>query len=346
MKTLTIPFPDDWHCHLRDQSFLSRTVSDESKRFRRAIIMPNLSTPITTVAAAREYQRRILNVLPPTHSFQPLMTLYLTENIDVSEIITGKQTGIIHACKLYPAGATTHAHHGIRDLKKSYHLFEVMQKYDVPLLIHGEVVDPNVDILNSESEFIDKEFIALIQHFPELRIVLEHISTAKAVDFIKAAPPRVVATITPHHLLLNLNDLLANGLQPHYYCKPVVKQINDQHALIHAATSGNAKFFLGTDSAPHSRRTKECAHGCAGIYSAHAAIELYAELFSTHHALDKLAGFASHFGAQFYRLPVNNEILTLKHAPWSVPETLTLGDEELVPFFAGKTLQWQIAYEP
>lgn len=345
MQAITIPYPDDWHCHLRDQQYLIRTVTDESLRFRRAIIMPNLNPPITTVAAAREYRQRILQALPKHRNFDPLMTFYLTSSISLDEIINGKKTGIIHACKLYPAGATTHSQAGIKNLSDSYPIFDVLQEYDIPLLIHGEVVDPAIDILEVESTFIDKELTPLIKNFPKLRIVLEHISTKKAVDFITAAPATLAATITPHHLYLNLNDLLANGIRPHWYCKPIVKQLTDQKALIAAALSGNPKFFLGTDSAPHHQSQKECRQGCAGIYSAHAALELYTEFFAKHNACDKLAHFASHFGAEFYRLPINNDMITLVQRPWVVPETLSFGDEALIPFFAGLTLNWQIQHD-
>lgn len=335
---ITIPFPDDWHCHLRDGDSLQRTVDDTSRHFQRAIVMPNLAPPITTVTAAKAYQQRILAALPAERNFTPLMTLYLTETLSPKEI----QPDIITAAKLYPAGATTHSHAGVHDIKKIYPLLETMQKHDMPLLIHGEVVDHNVDILNREAQFIDTQLNTLIQDFPELRIVLEHISTKTAVEFIQAAPSHIAATITIHHLLLNLNDLLANGIKPHYYCKPVVKCIEDQQALIQAALSGNPKFFLGTDSAPHTRGQKECASGCAGIYTAHAAIELYAEFFDQHHQLDKLAAFASTFGATFYQLPCNTEPMTLIRSAWSIPESLPLGDETLIPFQAGQTIHWQI----
>lgn len=345
MNQLTLPFPDDWHCHLRDHAFLHRTVTDESARFQRAIVMPNLSPPITSVKQAEAYRQRILAARPPASTFIPLMTLYLTDALSPTEIHQGKLSGLITACKLYPAGATTHSEFGIKKLTAIYPLFEAMQRAQMPLLIHAESTDPTINILDREAHFIETALTPLIHDFPELRIVMEHISSKVAVEFIQAAPPTCAATITPHHLLLNLNDLLDHGIHPHYYCKPILKQIEDQQALIQAAISGNPKFFLGTDSAPHSQAHKECSTGCAGIYSAHAAIELYAELFERHQALDKLANFASQFGAQFYQLPVNTRSLTLIRKPWQIPLTLSFGKEELIPLFGGHTVNWQIVQE-
>lgn len=342
MKKITIPYPDDWHCHLRDHSCLKRTVTDTAKRFARAIIMPNLVPPITSVTQAQQYRNRILAETPQHTQFEPLMTLYLTTTLAPTEIHQGKLNGIITACKLYPAGATTHSDAGVKQLETIYPLLEAMQVNDMPLLIHGEVTDPHINVLEREARFIEDRLIPLIDKFPNLRIVLEHISTKQAVDFILSQGPNLAATITPHHLLLNLNDMLDHGIRPHYYCKPVVKQLEDQAALIKAAISGNHKFFLGTDSAPHKKGDKECSSGCAGVYSAHAAIELYAEVFSQHQALDKLADFASRFGANFYKLPVNSQTLTLVQRPWQVPTTLEFGNDTLVPLMSGQILNWAL----
>lgn len=304
--------------------------------------MPNLLPPITNLADALAYRERIRQAIPAGCSFTPLMTFYLTDSIATEEIIRGKTERILFGCKFYPKGATTHSQAGLTTLRSLYPQLKVMQKHGVPLLVHGEAIAASVDIIAREATFIDEQIAPLVKDFPELRIVLEHISTKFAVDFVLSAPQNVAATITPHHLLLNLNDLLANGIKPHYYCKPVVNCLSDQAALIQAAISGNPKFFLGTDSAPHTRNAKECAVGCAGIYSAHAAIELYAQVFSAHRALDKLENFASCFGAQFYGLALNQQKITLLKKPWQVPDTLRFGDEKLVPLFAGETLDWKI----
>ncbi len=343
MQRITLSFPDDWHAHLRDGTYLKRTVADTCKRFERAIIMPNLSPPITTVNEALSYRQRILQAVPLGETFNPLMTLYLTKDISSETIIEGKSH--ISACKFYPLGATTHSQAGLAKLSDLYPIIAVMQQCDMPLLIHSECTASDVDILAREARFIEEQILPLTKEFPELRIVLEHISTKAAVDFVLSAPSNVAATITPHHLLLNLNDVLANGIRPHYYCKPIANQLSDQAALVQAAISGNPKFFLGTDSAPHTQSHKECAVGCAGIYSAHAAIELYAEVFSRHHALDKLENFASCFGAQFYHLPVNQKKLTLIQEPWQVPESLSFGAEAGIPFFAGQIINWKIHHE-
>lgn len=345
MKTLTLRFPDDWHCHLRDAQYLERTVADTCRRFERAIIMPNLSPPVTTLQAARAYRDRILAMIPRGQCFNPLMTLYLTEDILADDIINGQSDAVIFACKLYPMGATTHSASGVTDIEKLYPTLTVMQQQDIPLLIHSESTAPEVDIIHREARFIEDNVAPLLKNFPDLRIVLEHISTKVAVDFVLSCNDKVAATITPHHLLLNLNDLLADGIRPHYYCKPVVNQLADQAALVDAALSGNPKFFLGTDSAPHTQSAKECSVGCAGIYSAHAAIELCAQIFSAHDALDRLENFASCFGANFYGLELNQRQLTLVQKAWQVPDLLTFGNETLVPFFAGKTLDWQIIDE-
>ncbi len=342
MNTLTMRFPDDWHSHLRDDHYLHRTVADTCRHFKRAIVMPNLSTPVTSLEAATAYRQRIMANIPNDKCFSPLMTLYLNDKTRQQDIVQGKADKLIFAGKLYPAGATTHSEAGVNDIKTLYPTFELMQQADLPLLIHSESTGDDIDIIHREAHFIETQVAPLVKAFPKLRIVLEHISTKIAVDFVLSAPENVAATITPHHLWLTLNDLLANGVRPHYYCKPIVNQLSDQAALIKAATSGNPKFFLGTDSAPHTDSHKTCSVGCAGIYSAHAAIPLYAEMFSAQQALDKLENFASVFGANFYQLPLNSEKLILIKKDWTVPESLTFGTETLTPFFAGKTLQWQI----
>ncbi|MFT3741993.1 MAG: dihydroorotase [Gammaproteobacteria bacterium] len=341
MQKLTLIKPDDAHLHLRDGDFLQTTVPDTAKRFGRAIVMPNLKPPITSVEHALAYRDRIIQCIPQGLSFQPLMTLYLTETLTPKEIEEAKASGIVHGVKLYPAGATTHSEAGISDLKRIYPLLEVLQAVDLPLLIHGESIDPTVDVFDREHVFLS-ELIAIHEHFPKLRIVLEHITTAEAVDCVKGLSPRVAATITAHHLLLNRNDLLGNGIRPHYFCLPILKRAKHQAALLEAATSGHPKFFLGTDSAPHSIGTKETACGCAGIYSAHAAIELYAQIFEAAGALDKLENFASGFAADFYQLPRNSETITLVKKPWQVPAELPFGKASLVPLCAGELISWQL----
>ncbi|MCH9643248.1 MAG: dihydroorotase [Gammaproteobacteria bacterium] len=342
MQSITLRRPDDWHTHLRDADALARTVTDTARCFARAIAMPNLTTPITSVTAATNYRERILQHAPKDNSFTPLMTLYLTEQLTADEIIKAAKTDFIKACKLYPAGATTGSSAGVQDIKKLYPIFDAMQQAGLLLLIHGESIEPEADIFDREKLFIEQQLQPLIKKFPKLRVVLEHITTKTAVEFITAAPQQVAATITAHHLLYNRNALLGAKLHPHYYCMPILKRETDRQALITAATSGNAKFFLGTDSAPHTQSNKESSCGCAGIYSAHAAIELYAEVFETANALDKLEGFASQFGANFYDLPLNETTLTLIKQPWEVPNTLSFGEQKLVPLRAGKQVQWRI----
>lgn len=341
--TVTLIKPDDWHAHLRDGAVLSRTVADTAKRFARAIVMPNLKPAITTTQAALAYRERILAVLPAGDAFEPLMTLYLTDNTPVAEVIAAKQSGKIFAFKLYPAGATTNADAGVTQMAKIYEVCGALEQQQMPLLLHGEVTDPAVDVFDREKIFIDKELAPLLQRFPKLRIVLEHITTQEAVDFVREGPANLAATITAHHLLLNRNDLFLGGIKPHYYCLPVLKRRGHQHALMQAAISANPKFFLGTDSAPHSLQTKEAACGCAGIYTAHAAIELYAEIFASVNALDKLEAFASFYGADFYGLARNTQTITLCKQAWDVPASLAFGDDLLVPFRAGQTVGWKIA---
>lgn len=340
--TLTITRPDDWHLHLRDDAALNRTVADTARQFARAIIMPNLRPPVTTTQMATDYRQRILAVLPENTDFQPLMTLYLTDNTTADEIKTAVNSGIVKAVKLYPAGATTNSDAGVTDLKNCYRTLETMQKLGMPLLIHGEVTDHDIDIFDREKRFIDDKLIPLLNDFPDLKVVFEHITTADAANYVIDTGANLAATITPHHLLYNRNDLLVGGIRPHYFCLPVLKRNTHQQALLTVATSGNPKFFLGTDSAPHARHTKENSCGCAGIYSAHAAIELYAEAFEAMNALDKLEGFASFYGADFYGLPRNQTQITLHKQSWQVPETLPFADNELVPLRAGEAINWQI----
>ena len=340
--TLTITRPDDWHLHLRDDAALTRTVIDTARQFARAIIMPNLRPPVTTTQMAADYRQRILAVLPDNAAFEPLMTLYLTDNTPADEIKTAVNSGIVKAVKLYPAGATTNSDAGVTDLKNCHSTLETMQKLGMPLLIHGEVTDHDIDIFDREKRFIDDKLIPLLNDFPELKVVFEHLTTADAANFVSDAGANLAATITPHHLLYNRNDLLVGGIRPHYFCLPVLKRNSHQQALLKAATSGNPKFFLGTDSAPHARHTKENSCGCAGIYSAHAAIELYAEAFETMDALDKLEAFASFYGADFYGLPRNQTQITLHKQSWQVPDTLPFAGSELVPLRAGEAVNWQI----
>lgn len=343
MNQLILLRPDDWHVHLRDGSALAHTCADMARYFGRVIVMPNLTPPVTTVAAAGAYRERIIASMQHLpRQFEPLMVLYLTDQTPIAEIERAAECEWVHAVKLYPAGATTNSDAGVGDLAGLYPVLEAMQRVDLPLLIHGEVTDHAVDIFDREQVFIDQHLQPLVQHFPQLRVVLEHITTANAVDFVNAQGPRVAATITAHHLLYNRNHMLVGGIRPHFYCLPILKRNTHQQALIDAATSGSAKFFLGTDSAPHDQDAKETACGCAGCYSAHAALELYAQAFEKAGALDKLEGFASGFGADFYRLPRNTDTVQLTRSAWTVPATLPLGDQALVPLAAGEELPWQI----
>ena len=343
MRTITITRPDDWHLHLRDGAQLRAVLPDTALRFARAIVMPNLKPPVTTTRLALEYRNRILAALPAGARFQPLMTLYLTDNTPPAEIAAARASGAVHAVKYYPAGATTHSDAGVTDIAKCRGVLEAMEKHDMPLLVHGEVTDPEVDVFDRERVFIERVLTPLVSRFPGLRVVLEHVTTREAVDFVSAAPPRVAATITAHHLLLSRDALFAGGIRPHLYCLPVLKREAHRRALVKAATSGHARFFLGTDSAPHARHTKETTCGCAGIYTAHAALELYAEAFAAAGALDRLEVFASRHGAQFYRLPVNSDSVTLTESPWSVPEEIAFGPDRLVPLRAGATVAWKLA---
>lgn len=338
---LTITRPDDWHIHLRDGAALTRTVTDVAKQFARAIVMPNLVPPVLNTQQALAYKARIKAACPAGSRFEPLMVLYLTDNTDPAEIIKAKEAGIT-ACKLYPAGATTNSDSGVTDINKIYPVLEAMEKAGLHFLLHGEVTDSSIDIFDREKVFLERTLSRIVERFPGLKMVLEHITTEDAANFIAAAPANVAATITAHHLLYNRNHMLAGAIRPHYYCLPILKRNTHQQALIKAATSGNPKFFLGTDSAPHAKDKKEAACGCAGSYTAFAALELYAEAFEDAGALDKLEGFASHFGADFYGLPRNTDTITLVKADWQVPDTLPFGDQPLVPLRAGETLRWQL----
>lgn len=342
MNELRLTRPDDWHIHLRDGDALRHTVADAARYFGRAIAMPNLTPPVTTTAEALAYRDRILAARPAGSRFEPLPVLYLTDQTALAEIAAAKRSGLVYAAKLYPAGATTNSASGVTALARIYPVLEAMQREGLPLLVHGEVTDSAIDIFDREREFIDRHLRAIVTDFPGLKVVLEHITTADAVDFVRAAPATVAATITAHHLLYNRNHMLAGGIRPHFYCLPILKRGSHQQALIKAATSGDPKFFLGTDSAPHAKGKKEAACGCAGAYTAHAAIELYAEAFDAAGALDKLEAFASHFGADFYGLPRNQDHILLRRQPWTVPEQLALGGEPLVPLRAGEALAWQV----
>ena len=343
MQAITLTRPDDWHLHLRDGDAMAAVVALSARQFRRAIVMPNLRPPVITTEQALTYHRRILDALPEDSDFQPLMTLYLTDNTPPAEIALANDSGHVQAVKLYPAGATTNADAGVTDLKHVDATLAAMAEAGLPLLVHGEVTRPEIDIFDRERAFIDEQLRPLLDRHPDLKLVFEHITTAEAVDFVLDAGANVAATITPQHLLFNRNAMLAGGIRPHFYCLPVLKRERHRAALLAAATSGNRKFFLGTDSAPHAKDAKESACGCAGIFSAHAAIELYATAFEQAGALHRLEGFASHFGADFYGLPRNQDTLTLQRETWTVPELLPFGeDAAVVPFLAGESLHWRL----
>jgi dihydroorotase len=342
-QRLVIRRPDDWHVHLRDGDMLAAVVGHTARQFGRAIVMPNLSPPITTIQQARDYRDRILSALPANSSFEPLLTAYLTDTISAAEIATGHAEGVFTACKLYPAHATTNADHGVTSMALIKDVLETMQRVDMPLLIHGEVTSPDVDVFDREAVFIETVLQPLRQDFPELRIVLEHITTRDAVDFVLGEGPNLAATITPHHLEINRNAMFDGGLRPHMYCLPTAKREQHRLALRIAATSGNPKFFLGTDSAPHTIAAKESDCGCAGIFNAPFALEAYAKVFAEENALDKLEGFASEFGPAFYRLPVNDSKVVLEKQSINVPERLQAGAEALRPFHAGASLPWRFA---
>ena len=345
MQSLTLIRPDDWHVHLRDGSSLPRTVGDMAQIMGRAIVMPNLTPPITTVKAAHAYRNRILAAMPSNRQFDPLMVLYLTDQTRPEDIREAKTSPFVNAAKLYPAGATTNSDAGVGDLSGLYPVLAVMEEVGLPLLVHGEVTESEVDIFDREAVFIEKHMLPITQRFPALRIVFEHITTAQAAQFVAGSPSHVGATITAHHLLLNRNDLLVGGVRPHHYCLPILKRRSHQEALIKAATSGDPSFFLGTDSAPHLQSAKESACGCAGVYTAHAAIELYAEAFEQAGALGKLENFASVFGPKFYGLNCNTDTITLVKQTQIIAKNLSMGDSQLIPMRAGGEVLWSVLKE-
>lgn len=340
--SLTLLRPDDWHLHVRDGVHLASVVPFTARQFARAVIMPNLKPPVTTVALARDYRQRILGAVPAQYRFEPLMTLYLTDSTSPSEIRAAKASGFIIGAKLYPAGATTHSDAGVTSIEKIYPALEAMQDCGLTLQVHGEVTDGDVDVFDRECVFIDRILARVVERFPRLRVVFEHVTTREAVQFVTSARPAVAATITPQHLLLNRNAIFQGGIRPHNYCLPVLKRERDRNALVEAATGDDPRFFLGTDSAPHARHTKEHSCGCAGIFSAHAAIELYAEAFEHAGRLDRLQAFASERGPDFYGLPRNTDFITLERAAWTPPASYRFGAEELVPFRAGESIAWKM----
>jgi len=341
-SSISIIRPDDWHIHLRDDAALATTVAHAARQFARAIVMPNLKPPVTTAELAQAYKARIVAAIPQGLKFEPLMTLYLTDKLAPEEIVRAKAAGVV-ACKLYPAGATTNSDHGVTDIRKIYPTLEAMQREGMLLLVHGEVTGSDVDLFDREAAFIDQHMVPLRRDFPELKIVFEHITTREAVQYVTESDRFVGATITPQHLLFNRNAIFTGGIRPHYYCLPVLKREEHRLALVQAATSGNPKFFLGTDSAPHAAQLKEHATGCAGCYSAHAAIEMYAEAFDKVGALDKLEGFASLHGADFYNLPRNTDRITLVRESWTPPESYPFGQADLKPLRSGEALPWKLA---
>jgi dihydroorotase len=342
MDRLTLKRPDDWHLHLRDGAAMASVLADTARRFARAIVMPNLKPAVRTTAQALAYRERILAALPRGARFEPLMTLYLTDDTPPEEIERAKLSGRVFGVKLYPAGATTHSDEGVTRLSRCFHALEKMEEVGLPLLVHGESTDPAIDVFDREQAFIEETLGPAVERFSRLKVVLEHITTREAAQYVEVTGANVAATITAHHLLLNRNALFLGGIRPHHYCLPVLKRETHREALVEAATSGNPKFFLGTDSAPHPRSAKEAACGCAGVYTAHAAIELYAAAFEEAGALERLEGFASVFGAQFYGLPQNRETITLVRDEWRVAERLAFGAEELVPLRAGETVPWKL----
>jgi dihydroorotase len=341
-EPLTLPRPDDAHLHLRDGAAMAAVVNFTAARFARAIVMPNLVPPLTATPQALAYRERIRAALAPGASFEPLMTLYLTDDTDAAEIARARASGAIVGCKLYPAGATTHSQSGVTDLARLEPALEAMSAHDLPLQVHGEVTDPAVDVFDREARFIERVLAPLCERWPRLRVVFEHVTTREAVRFVRSARAGVAATVTPQHLLHNRNALFAGGLRPHYYCLPVLKTEPDRLSLLEVLAEGNSRFFLGTDSAPHARAAKESACGCAGIFSAHAAIELYAEIFEAEGMLPRLQGFASEFAADFYGWPRNQQSITLEKQAWTVPASYPFGDAQLVPLRAGETVRWRL----
>ncbi len=342
MTQITMTLPDDWHLHLRDGAGMADVVSHTARVFGRAIVMPNLRPPVVTTEDALGYRRRILDALPPETTFEPLMTLYLTDHTPGDEIRRAVDSGRVHGVKLYPAGATTNSDAGVTDIKRIGEVLTVMAELDLPLLVHGEVTDPDIDVFDREAVFLERILAPLVEAHPELKIVMEHVTTAEGVSFVENARNGVAATITPHHLLMNRNAIFSGGIHPHHYCLPVLKRERHRQALVRAATSGNTRFFLGTDSAPHSVETKEATCGCAGIYSAHAALELYAGVFEDAGALDRLEAFASFHGADFYRLPRNTGSITLVQKPWLVPQDYRFGKSLVIPLSAEETVAWRV----
>jgi len=339
---LTIRRPDDWHLHVRDGDAMQSVVPHTARQFGRAIIMPNLNPPVTDSAAAGAYRERIRTAIPTGTGFEPLMTLYLTDNTEAAEIKRAHASGFIHAVKLYPAGATTHSDAGVTDIANTFAALEAMQEIGMPLLVHGEVTDADIDVFDREAVFIDRILDPLTQRFPALRVVLEHVTSRQGIAFVVNSADNIAATLTAHHLLLNRNAMFARGIRPHHYCLPVLKREQHRQALLEAAISGNPKFFLGTDSAPHAQAAKEASCGCAGLYTAHAAIELYAEAFEQAGALNQLEGFSSFHGADFYGLPRNEDTITLSKTSWKVPDSYPLGATRVIPLRAGETIGWKM----
>jgi len=345
MNKLTIIKPDDWHLHLRDSHFMEAVVADSARQFGRAIIMPNLVPPVRSCADAIAYRQRICSALPNDSPFNPLMTLYLTDNTSIDEIRAASESEFIHGAKLYPAGATTNSDAGVTDLKKLGPVFEAMQKYGLILQVHGEATGPEIDVFDREQVFIDNSLTGIRGSFPDLRIVFEHITTSDAVEFVRAGDSNLAATITPHHLLINRNALFRGGIRPHHYCLPIAKREHHRLALLKAATGGEASFFAGTDSAPHSEQAKESACGCAGIFSAYSALELYAEAFEQQNDFTHFEAFMSRNGPDFYQLPYNSETVSLQRKPWVVPKSLPYPESRLIPFMAGEALQWKLCQD-
>jgi len=342
-ESITLARPDDWHAHFRDGPAMASVVGATARQFARAIVMPNLKPPVVDVRMAKGYRERIRAALPKGAKFEPLMTLYLTDNTPADEIAKAKASGIVKAVKYYPAGATTNSASGVTDIRKCDAVLEAMQAAGMPLLVHGEVTDPEVDVFDREVVFLDRTLAPLVKRFPRLKVVVEHITTHEAAAFVERASENVAATITAHHLLMNRNALFSGGMRPHHYCLPVLKREPHRRALVKAAISGSPKYFLGTDTAPHARGAKECACGAAGIYTAHAALELYAEAFEAADALGRLEAFASHHGADFYGLPRNSGHVTLEKVEWEVPREYPFGDASVVPLRAGQKLGWRLA---
>jgi dihydroorotase len=342
VTSLSIQRPDDWHVHLRDGAALQAVVGFTALRFGRAIVMPNLKPAITTTDMARAYRQRIVAALPAGSRFEPLLTLYLTHSTTADEIDRARAAGFIHGVKLYPAGATTHSDAGVTDIEQVYGVLAHLERVGMPLLVHGESPQAEVDVFDRETHFIDTVLEPLLERFPKLKVVFEHITTARAVQFVKAARAGVAATITPQHLLHNRNAIFLRGIRPHYYCLPILKREQDRQALLQAATSGNPRYFLGTDSAPHEQSSKENSCGCAGMFTAHAALELYAEAFESVGRLDRLEGFASHFGADFYGLPRHTDRITLLKEPWTAPDQYAFGEGALIPYRAGEAIGWRL----